>query len=60
VLTLASLCHGNTRMLGDLLGVSRQAASETVRRARRDTSPVPPTTQPSSGTAMRRRGRRPR
>jgi hypothetical protein len=36
VLDLAELCGGNTRMVGDLLGVSQQAAWETLQRARRD------------------------
>jgi hypothetical protein len=36
VLALADLCNGTTAMLGDLLGVSQQAAWETLQRARRD------------------------
>jgi hypothetical protein len=35
-LTLAELCRWNTAMVGDLLGVSRQAAWELLQRARRD------------------------
>jgi hypothetical protein len=36
VLALADLCNGTTAMLGDLLGVSQQAAWETLHRARQD------------------------
>jgi hypothetical protein len=35
-LKLAGLCRWNTAMLGDLLGVSQQAAWELLQRARRD------------------------
>jgi hypothetical protein len=36
VLALAELCNGTTAILGDLLGVSQQAAWETLHRARQD------------------------
>jgi hypothetical protein len=39
VLALADLCRGNAAMVGDLLGVSQQAAWKLLQRARRDARP---------------------